>query len=63
MDHGDQEELHETIRRYGRQIETIQARGPSHEASLTEAAESLAFLAPTAALRVRKLLKDHYRSD
>jgi hypothetical protein len=28
MDHGDYEELHETIRRYGRQIERIQARRP-----------------------------------
>jgi len=28
IEHGDYEELHETIKRYGRQIERIRARRP-----------------------------------
>jgi ATP-dependent DNA ligase len=54
IEHGDYEELHETIKRYGRQIERIRARRP--QTSLTPIARRApAFVTPMAALVVKKL--------
>src|SRR6266446_5642527 len=56
IEHGDSEELHDTIKRHGRQLERIRSRRPRDERPLTpKPRKPPAFVTPMAAVTVKKL--------